>query len=411
VATESMRLSDDPDSDLRLRSMGPDIFQIVIDGEQRFILEIDDVEYHGQCKYKYPFTLATAAPFNLTIWWPFKNHRAGFEREEFALQYDTAAPVLAGTSQIITPISSTCGPVLALPSRKEWLAPAQADALAALPECSRFASTPGHYLRVHHSEPADSTHQRYLWQPAGCRYANPFLWGAPPEVTQGDFQPRSILFIGDSHVRYAYDILIDAYIGDWQNYRAAPPMKKFEKSDQVGPLRMDFVWEAVLLELKLKIDCSAIAKYDTIVLGAGQHNAVRIPKEAKDHFKQWSLSDWSTLTKNLAAKLAPDACPGQKPPRVIWLGNPARITRVVPATQSEWIDGRSSFRIRLYDSIAWSHFEAIGAMRVDMFAFSQPFVNDFQDTLHMRHTDSLPALIQDLHDRIRPSEPAYTAAT
>lgn len=90
----------------------------------------------------------------------------------------------------------------------------------------------------------------------------------------------------------------------------------------------------MLLELRIQLNCSTVAKYDTVVLGAGQHNAIRIPNE-KDHMKQWHMSDWSALTAELARRLGPDACPGQRAPKVVWMGNPARIMRVAPAAQSQ----------------------------------------------------------------------------
>lgn len=54
-----------------------------------------------------------------------------------------------------------------------------------------------------------------------------FTYGAPPEVTQRGFQPRSVLFIGDSHARYAYDILMDAYVGNWSEFMQAVRLDRF----------------------------------------------------------------------------------------------------------------------------------------------------------------------------------------
>jgi len=54
-----------------MKAKGPDAFHIRIDGEQRFVSETD-VEYLGQCTYLHSFRLATAAPFNMTVLWPFE---------------------------------------------------------------------------------------------------------------------------------------------------------------------------------------------------------------------------------------------------------------------------------------------------------------------------------------------------
>lgn len=405
--TDSITTSHDPEWDTMLRAKGPDFFHIEFDGEQRWATEVD-VEYLGHCTYRYPFRLASAAPFNVSIWWPFQNYRAAIETSELALQYDRALPVLDGVYQMVYPYppqAQACPPVGAFASDHAWHMPAVDAYMETLPECSSFTPTPGVYLKAHHSEPVDATFQGYVYQPVGCWWTNPLVYGAPPEHTQGGFKPRNMLFIGDSHARYVYDLLAYAYNGDWEKFMMAPAMKNLEKSETFGPTKLDFIWEPVLLELRVKLNCTTAAAYDTIVLGAGQHNAIHTPDN--DHFKQWSMKDWSALTGDLARRLSHETCPGQKMPKVVWMGNPARIMRVEPAKESPWIDARSSWRIRLYDELAWGHFEKIGAARVDMFSISQPFVNDFRDTLHMRHTDSLMALIQEVHQKIQPTQPAY----
>ncbi|EJD40581.1 hypothetical protein AURDEDRAFT_170394 [Auricularia subglabra TFB-10046 SS5] len=386
-----------------LRANGPDFFHIDIDGDQRWASEVD-VHYLGRCAYRYPFRLASGSPFNLSIWWTFQNYRAALETEELATQYDVAKPVLDGTYQMIYPLASArCPPALALSSDPAWHSPAQVAQAASRPECSDWEPTEGVYLRAHHTELLGSTFQGYTFQPTGCRWTDPLRYGAPR--IRG-FKPRKILFLGDSHTRYAYDLLIYAYNGDWYNFTLAPAIKGLVKSERCGPVQLDFVWESVLLEDRIQLNCSVVSQYDTIVLGGGQHNGFKIPTEA-DHAKQWTLKDWSNLTANIARRLDPHACPGQQAPKVVWVGDPARITRRVPAPRNNWLDSASSWRVRLYDEIAWSHFRKISAARVDMFALSQPFVNHFVDTLHLRQTDSMPALIQDLHQKIQPFKPAY----
>ncbi|KZV92120.1 hypothetical protein EXIGLDRAFT_82873 [Exidia glandulosa HHB12029] len=335
--TDKILASTDPTIDAMLKAKGPDFFHIQFDGEQRFVIETD-VEYLGHCTYRYPFRLATAAPLNVSIWWPFKDYRAAIETEELILQYDRALPVLDGVYQMLYPdpsaASAACPPVGAVASNPAWRSPALASYLDALPPCSTYEPTPGVYVRAHHSEPVESTLQRYVYQPTGCRWTNPVVYGATPEVTQRGFQPRKVLFLGDSHARYAYDILMDAYTGNWKDFISAPAMKKLEKSEELGPATFDFAWEPVLGENRIQLNCSTVAKYDTVVLGGGQHNAVHIPTE-KDHPKQWHMDDWSALMESFARRLGPEACPGQKAPRVVWMGNPARVIRVQPAGKSD----------------------------------------------------------------------------
>ncbi|KAH7104747.1 hypothetical protein BKA62DRAFT_741994 [Auriculariales sp. MPI-PUGE-AT-0066] len=407
AASEAIIASNDHETDELLKRKGPDIFHVRMDGEQRLALETD-AEYLGQCTYRHPFRLATAAPFNLTILWAFENYRAALETEELSTQYDTARPVLADIHVMISsPTSAQCPPVGAVPTLPQWRSPALASFMNKLPPCSAFTPTQGFYLRPHHSEDPAQSFQRYLFQPAGCQWFNPLRFGAPSSETIKGFRERHVLFLGDSHARYAYDLLIDVYAAAWDAYLKALALKGLEKSEKFGKAVFDFVWEPVLMETRIQINCSVAARYDTVVLGAGQHNAIRIPKE-KDHPHQYSMLEWEKLMAGLAHRLSPAACPGQKMPKVIWMGNPARIVRLEPAAPSEWVDGRSSLRVRHYDELAWEQFRHLpGAARVDMFALSQPFVNDFKDMLHMRHTDALAALIQDVHEKIRPTESAY----
>jgi len=250
--------------------------------------------------------------------------------------------------------------------------------------------------------------QQYTFQPSNCQWSNPIRFGAPKADITSAFKQRKILFLGDSHARYAYDLLMDIYAGEWDTYLKAPAIKDLIKTTTFGPTVLDFYWEPVLQEVRIELNCSIVAQYDTVVLGAGQHNAILIPEDKKEHAHQYTLRAWEQLIHKLAQKLSPATCPGQRMPKVIWMGNPARIVRIEPAANSSWLDARSSRRIRLYDEIAWDQFKTLpGAARVDMFALSQPFVNDFKDMLHMRHTDGVAALLQDVHEKIRPTEPAY----
>jgi len=307
-----------------------------------------------------------------------------------------------------SPASSYCPPAGAIATSSHWWSVALAKFLDTVPNCSAFSPTAGVYLHPHHSENPKQFFQRYIFQPSNCKWSNPIRFGAPTTDTTIGFQQRKILFTGDSHARYAYDLLMNVYAGEWDAYLRAAPRQEGIKSNTFGPAVFDFYWEPVLHEIRIELNCSFIAQYDTVVLGAGQHNAVYIPEEKREHGQQYTLHAWEQLTHKLTRKLSPETCPDQRMPKVVWMGTPARVVRVEPASNSSWMDGRSSRRMRLYDEIAWDQFKTLpGAARVDMFALSQPFVNDFRDMQHMPLTDGLAALLQDIHEKIRPTEPAF----
>ena len=65
------------------------------------------------------------------------------------------------------------------------------------------------------------------------------------------------------------------------------------------------------------------------------------------------MHDFGVLIDNIAKKLSPDACPRQKMPRVIWMGSPSRPVRMaLPPKQHPmnhgWKDARVNPRLTLY---------------------------------------------------------------
>jgi len=72
------------------------------------------------------------------------------------------------------------------------------------------------------------------------------------------------------------------------------------------------------------------------------------------------------------------------------------------------VDGRTTLRTKLYDDVAWTHFQTLdNARRIRMIDLSHPFVSNFPDGIHMVRTDAMTALIQELHHKLRPTEPAF----
>ncbi|KZV87405.1 hypothetical protein EXIGLDRAFT_723769 [Exidia glandulosa HHB12029] len=404
--------STNPETNALLKAYGPDIFHFSLDGDHRWDGELD-VEYLGQCQYRYPFSLMSAGPFNLTIWWSFSNYRASDETQTMSLQWDLAEYVLQGKSQIVKPPASAaagCGKTMAIPSNAAWRTATEIDYLNNVPECSRFEATTGHFLRAHWSE--HHTFHGFLYQPSGCRWTERTSnVDADPVPIRDGWAPHSVLFWGDSHVRYAYDVMTYVYKGEWATYKRVPAMKALKKTEYIGPVNITFIWDSVLREFKHKMTCENLADFDTIVLGAGHHNLVHTDED--DHDRQWTIEGFGELIQGLAKKFSPDACPEQKMPRIIWMGPPARpIKLALPPKQhplnNGWKDARVNIRLNLFNERAWDALKGLpGAARVNLYDLSVPFANSFVDQLHMIMTDTQAAFVQELHHKLWLRQPAY----
>jgi hypothetical protein len=348
----------------------------------------------------------------VTIWWEFSGYRAIDETEVMSLQWDLAEYVLEGHSQIIKPpasIAQGCPHVSAIPTRPEWRSARDENYIASVPECSRQQATKGRYLRAHFSEP--HTFNGLMFQPDGCKWSNPIRIDAPPEEVQLNWKPHNILFWGDSHVRYAYDIMGYMYSGNWTQYKQTPIMKAMKKVTKIGPINMTFMWDAVLRELTFDLSCENIKEYDIIVLGSSHHNLV-VTEEA-DHDRQFTVNDFGLLLNGLAKKLSPDACPGQKMPRIIWIGSPSRPVKLALPPKKHplnhgWKDARVNPRLAQFNQVAWKALEHLpGAARVNLYDLSMGMANQFVDGLHMIMSDVQAAFVQDLHQKLWLTEPAY----
>lgn len=412
AVAEKRNPSPHPETNRMLRSHGPDVFHVAIDGEERRATEVA-VEYLGSCRYKYPFHLISAAPINVTIWWSFSNYRAVDETETMSLQWDLAEPVLRDRWLMLTPPATAgqgCGKVSAIPTQAQWRSASEVEYMDTVPECSRHDGIPGRFLRAHWSEP--HTFQGYMFQPTGCRWSEPIHVDASPNVTQEGWMPHSVLFWGDSHVRYAFDVMSYIYNGNWDKYKRTPAMKALKKTEYIGPVNMTFIWDSVIREFKFEMSCKNLAEFDIIVLGASHHNLVMT--DEADHDRQWTIAHFGDLVRGLAAKFAPNACPGQKMPRIIWMGSPARPLKLSlppknhPLNKS-WKDARVNTRLYHFGEEAWNALKHLpGAARVNLFDISESLADSFVDGLHMIMTDVQAAFVQDLHHKLWLRQPAYS---
>ncbi|KAH7107629.1 hypothetical protein BKA62DRAFT_683981 [Auriculariales sp. MPI-PUGE-AT-0066] len=389
-----------PEENKLLRMRGPDTFHIDIDGEQRWATETDP-EYLGNCKYKYPFNLAFAGPMKVTIYLAFSNFRAVDETEIMLLQWDLGKYILTGQSQTIWPPATAaqgCPKISAIPTLPDWRSASDEKYLSTVPECSRREATKGRYLRAHWSE--RHTFNGFIFQPDGCRWTSPFLIDEDPAVIQQN-----------SHVRYAFDVMSYVYAGNWTQYKRVPVMKALKKTLSLGPVNMTFIWDSVLRETTFDLSCEKIREFDIIVMGSSHHNLV-MTGEA-DHDRQYTVHDFGLLISGLAKKLSPEACPGQKMPRVIWTGSTARPVRMVLPPKSHplnhgWKDARVNPRLTLFGHEAWQALKDLpGSARVNLYDLSMSLANDFVDGLHMIITDVQAAFVQELHQKLWLTQPAF----
>lgn len=219
---------------------GPDAFLVRTDGAERFATVSDS--YEGNCSYAFDIRLKNPGTLYLQAWWTFsvslafhcclKRPLTYQDRQNYQAYSDTddAWPE-QHLSLLDSPITldicqSNCVPITParlLPNATTISIPSTSDVDVALPACSGSDPIRGSYLPAH---PLDILYPpitlpqgrnypivgRYnfipescQWRHAGTRFSN--------RIEQCTEKKRKILFVGDSHGRVAWDVMIHRLSG------------------------------------------------------------------------------------------------------------------------------------------------------------------------------------------------------
>ncbi|KZV96990.1 hypothetical protein EXIGLDRAFT_764897 [Exidia glandulosa HHB12029] len=309
----------------------------------------------------------------------------------------------------------TLPPALARPLLKTWRTPEQNRAHSRLPLCSRDRPVKGAYRAAHPSDSRKSmiTFKGYVWEPEPeCRMDElPYHDTEPKEVFDLLAQhERSILFLGDSHDRYAYYFMRSWYQQNWTYLLEPYRLKEEHSSWSRGRTRFEFVWDRFMERALPDQTCDDFRRtwgaYDTVVLSAAHHLSITNHGETPEYPKMFtSTNEYVQMVRDTMTTFLRRCLPREgsgvkwKAPRVLWLGT---VAYKPPYTRFRWDDHRTNTRLGIWTSRVEEmlHAEFPEVAIVDMFDLTMPMIRETIDGLHFFGTDAAWPIALEVNHKI-----------
>ncbi|KAL8279632.1 hypothetical protein RQP46_007945 [Phenoliferia psychrophenolica] len=403
----NQRVSDDPAIQKHItENLGPDTFQLRVDGAERLVVDVPERYDSHDCSYDFDFRLSTPG----TVW---------FFAKRLYKEYDGFYELHANQSDHINPTinyflprplqlnlcESTCSPyqtplLSAEPYVFDFRHPRQPITEAkAMPACTGADPIPGAYvasslpsilyppvrLPMTESRP---TAGLYDFVPTGCTFQHD---GLRFRNHDSCFEKKGgILFIGDSHARAAYDALLHRLSGNDTVVQFSQKIPT--KSAELGNLHLEFLWDPFLTST---VDCEAMKHLTSVVVSTGAHQACwaceRTPTSALAEQLETLFAGWSN---DWAKCLAP----GATPPKLIYMNSPAFE---YPASHYR-LDCRTGPRMQHWNGVAGRLARESGWSVVDTFAHSRPFAVDtlLLDGVHYLKTDAIDPMADEIIEKL-----------
>ncbi|BGP40850.1 hypothetical protein JCM10450v2_004854 [Rhodotorula kratochvilovae] len=223
-------------------------------------------------------------------------------------------------------------------------------------------------------------------------------------------RPHRALFLGDSHTRGLYDVLLHRMKGN--DEMALSSFKVANKASRVGNLHLEFLWDAFL---DADIDCAYIRDFDSIVVSSGAHAACyRCPptSEYVAHISR-KLREWPAKVAHCkaqahtAALLRAEEDGGDAgaavqrdppaPTTFIFVTSPAWYPQAV-----ERFDCRTAQRLGRWNALVTKTALEAGWAVVDAGAISKPIQQDTRlaDGVHYIRTDAIDPMVDELVQKL-----------
>ncbi|KAH7101419.1 hypothetical protein BKA62DRAFT_186092 [Auriculariales sp. MPI-PUGE-AT-0066] len=316
-------------------------------------------------------------------------------------------------------LGKTRPPSAAQPLLKVWRTPEQNAAREKAPLCSRHHPVPGVYRAAHPSDQRRSlvSYKGYVWEPEPqCRmdelpYHDTESQDVLAQLNQYD---RNILFLGDSHNRYAYYFIRSWYQQNWTYLLDPYRLKEEYSSWGRGKTRFEFVWDRFMeLALPDQFDCDRVAKeygkFDTIVLSTGQHLMITNHGETDKYpFEITTVEPYVERVRQTIQTFL-TRCPPRpgsqfEKRRIVWMTPPGYRPPYVPF---RWDDHRTNTRISQYTA------RAVDMLRrefpevaiIDQYTLTLPFVRETLDGLHSYGTDAAYPIALEVNHKLGIGKP------
>ncbi|GAA5842091.1 hypothetical protein JCM5353_001107 [Sporobolomyces roseus] len=276
------RLNEDPQSTEWIAKLGPDTFQLRVDGAERYVVDEPSKYDAERCEWYFDFPLANSG----TVWLNgihfYENYDTYNSNPHHDIErllnplFSTPLQLSLGGSKCTPYVSPLLAqPLAVFPASKGDSFDSRAPSLSI---CSGSAPIPGSYvpsaypslLYPPYQLPQTSIRPSagyYTWVPSRCRMSHDGLRfrGKHESCLR---EENKVLFIGDSHTRGLYDVILKRLNGS--DEMALTSFKVANKWEKIGNLDLEFLWDPFL---EATFDCEYMSRFTHVVISTGSHQA------------------------------------------------------------------------------------------------------------------------------------------
>ncbi|KAI8805400.1 hypothetical protein BJ742DRAFT_820305 [Cladochytrium replicatum] len=376
---------------------GPDSFHLKLYGPQKYGVTVS--RYVGDCTYELAFRLHNPGEYHVNLWHTYTNYDHINEMVDqwppLLLQpilQNHRIKICSGCKGISIPQRSTTFGALSN-SRSDL----NHEPSEILPLCSRSDPTDGIYLPALPNTSFTSKPNNYTFTPFRCRYDQTF--GPRDDISclsLGYGKKLTIVFIGDSHTRVAFEGVSRRIRGDTTPFAETPKWEEHEET--YGRIVLRYILDP-FLRVRIR-DPALFNDADAVVFQVGQWPAASTLRGG-----HWSLEMYEKHVSNVLEQMAirnpmmRDASHG--PLKLIWQGLTSFPYRT-DQTIIDLKDWRTNERLWLFEQKATRAIDRIRQRidytlaRIDSFSLTLPMNDVTPDLSHYFGTDALDAIVTEI---------------
>ncbi|KAI5475537.1 hypothetical protein MNV49_001198 [Pseudohyphozyma bogoriensis] len=383
-------------------TLGPDGFQIRVDGAERLALDTPTAFDRERCEYRWEFVLRNAGPVWLDAMHLYENYDGFMESSNHTISR-LMSPLLSSPLELSVCHSSCHTTTLTTvgPASRSVFPPPPSSPLQKLPSCTGPDPVSGSYfptslestLYPPHPLPiaqGQTTAGRYGFVPTSCAWDHDGLRGRDhSRCLEGKHRA---LLLGDSHARGVFDNAKFRLEGG-EGF-AMESFKADSKVEEIGNLHLEFLWDPWIYN---NFSCAAYSSYDSITLSTGAHQAcygcpptTSILATLDDIFSTWP-------EKLRECRRAERGAERRRETEWIWMNTPAWHPQ-----RKEEKDCRTGQRLEYWNERAGKLARESGWKVIDVFALTRPFAIDTQlmDGVHYIRTDAIDPITDEWIEKV-----------
>ncbi|GAA5873187.1 hypothetical protein JCM16303_006966 [Sporobolomyces ruberrimus] len=396
-------LNEDRETVEWIKKLGPDTFQLRVDGAERYVVDEPSRYDPERCEYYFDFPLSNPG----TVWLNgihfYENYDAYNSQPRHEIER-LLSPLFATPLELSLCPCSTCSqlvPPLLGSHRESFVAGVdRSSPQEAIPICSSRSPIPGSYIPSAYPSllyppfQLPQTSKRpsagfHTFVPSECVYFHDGLrfrdhsWCLEEE--------NKVLFIGDSHTRGLYDVVLKRLSGS--DEMALTSFKVANKKERIGNLHLEFLWDPFL---EATFDCSYMSQFTHVVVSTGSHQACyRCP--ATTSYISHMSSIFSSWPERHSTCQEGDDVKRKKEAKFVFVTSPSWYPQKI-----ERYDCRTSQRLTRWNELSTKEALKEGWSVVDAQALTRSMAVDTRliDGVHFIKTDAIDPMVDELIEKL-----------